>query len=138
MNETFITLSINKFLNENNYQVIQCIPPGGQGSLNYLVKNKFIYPDFICFKEGELLIGENKLKYSESDEKKLIDLSLEENLVSDSKRILKNFQVSNNFEISNLDKITLFMGFSSKESKRSKKFDNFLVDENGKVKILKN
>ena len=138
MNETFITLSINKFLNENNYQVIQCIPPGGQGSLNYLVNNKFIYPDFICFKNSELLIGENKLKFSESDEKKLSDLSLEKNLFSDSKRILQNYQVSNNLEILVLKKITLFMGFSSRELKRSNKFNNFLVDEDGTVKILKN
>ena len=43
MDETFITLSINKFLNENNYQVIQCIPPGGQGGINFTVKNKIIY-----------------------------------------------------------------------------------------------
>jgi len=138
MNETFITLSINKFLNENNYQVIQCIPPGGQGSLNYLVKNKFIYPDFICFKDGEFLIGENKLTFSELDQTKLFNLSLEKNLFSDSKRILKNHQIANNLEILVLKKITLFMGFSSRDSKRSSQFNNFLVDEDGTVNILKN
>lgn len=138
MSETFITLSINKFFNENNYQVIQCIPPGGQGALNYMVKDKIIYPDFICFKEGEFLIGETKQKFSESDEKKLLNLSLEKNLISDSIRILKNYQLAHKFEITPLKKITLFMGFSEGESKRSKKFDNYLVDSNGKILVLKN
>ena len=43
MDETFVTLSINKFLNENNYQVIQCIPPGGQGGIHYSLKNKSFF-----------------------------------------------------------------------------------------------
>ena len=29
--------------------------------LMHMVKDKIIYPDFICFKEGEFLIGETKL-----------------------------------------------------------------------------
>ena len=55
MNETFITLSINKFLNENSYQVIQCIPPGGQGGIYFNKNEKIVYPDIICLKDKTLV-----------------------------------------------------------------------------------
>ena len=78
MDETFITLSINKFLSENNYEVIQCIPPGGQGGIYYSLKNNIIYPDIICLKDKILYIGENKTVFNESDERKLLELSKKE------------------------------------------------------------
>ena len=59
-------------------------------------------------------------------------------MITDSIRILKNYQLAHKFEITPLKKITLFMGFSEGESKRSKKFDNYLVDSNGKILVLKN
>ena len=87
MDETFITLSINKFLKENNYEIIQCLPPGGQGGINFLIKNKIIYPDIICLKKEILYIGENKPLFDESDEKKLLDLSSEETLMIKSQKL---------------------------------------------------
>ena len=68
MNETFITLSINKFLKENNYEIIQCIYPGGQGGIYFSIDNKIIYPDIICFKEGLFYIGENKPEFSKGSD----------------------------------------------------------------------
>ena len=73
MDETFITLSINKFLSENNYEVIQCIPPGGQGGIYYSLKNNIIYPDIISLKDKILYIGQNKTVFKEKDEKKQIE-----------------------------------------------------------------
>ena len=84
MDETFVTLSINKFLNENNYEVIQCIPPGGQGGIYYSLKNNIIYPDIICLKDKILYIGENKTLFNESDERKLFELSKESNLFKEN------------------------------------------------------
>jgi hypothetical protein len=138
MNEAFITRSILKYFTENNYEIIQCILPGAQGSLNFLVKNKNIYPDFICFKEGIFLIGESKPKYDESDEKKLFNLSEENNLILNSERILKNYLNANNLEISNIEKIIFFLGFASDEERRSDQFDNYLVNPEGNVTVLKN
>ena len=64
MDETFITLSINKFLSENNYEVIQCIPPGGQGGIYFSLKNNIIYPDIICLKKNPFVF--NKILETEN------------------------------------------------------------------------
>ena len=138
MDETFITLSINKFLIENNYEVIQCIPPGAQGALYFSIKNKIIYPDIIAYKKNVFLVGENKSIFDESDEEKLHNLSLEENLVSMSERILKNYQSSQNINMSELTEIRFFLGFSFNKKNRSNKFDNYLVNNDGSVILLKN
>ena len=137
MNETFITLSINKFLNENNYEVIQCIPPGGQGGIYYLVKDKMIYPDIICLKSKILYIGENKSLFNETDEKKLVDLSKEHNLFKNSQKIVDNFIKSKNKSFEKIEEIKFFLGFSSHSKKQSNIHINFLVEDNGKV-LLKN
>ena len=60
MDESFITQSINKFLIQNKFKVIQCIIPGGQGSLYFTLKNKIIYPDIIAYKNKNFLIGEKQ------------------------------------------------------------------------------
>ena len=51
MNESNITESINKFLLENNYEVIQCIYPGGKGGIYFKIQGNIIYPDIIYFKD---------------------------------------------------------------------------------------
>ena len=137
MDETFITLSINKFLSENNYEVIQCIPPGGQGGIYYSLKNNIIYPDLICLKDKILYIGENKTLFNESDEKKLIELSNEESLLGKSQKIVDNFLKSKNKPHEKIDDIKFFLGFSSSSKKQSNVHINILVDNNGKV-LLKN
>lgn len=137
MDETFITLSINKFLNENNYQVIQCIPPGGQGGINFTVKNKIIYPDIICMKNDIFFIGENKPLFDELDETKLCNLSLENNLYLKAQKIVDNFFKSEKKNTLKISDIKFFLGFSIKSKKISNKLLNMLVDYNGLV-ILKN
>lgn len=137
MDETFITLSINKFLSENNYEVIQCIPPGGQGGIYFSLKNNIIYPDIICLKNKILYIGENKLLFDESDEKKLFDLSNEESLFEKSQKTVDNFLKSKNKPHEKIDDIKFFLGFSSSSKKQSNIHINILVENNGKV-LLKN
>ena len=134
MDETFITLSINKFLNENNYEVIQCIPPGGQGGIYYSLKNNIIYPDIICLKDKILYIGENKTLFNESDERKLFELS---NLFKESQKIIDNFFKSKNKPNEKIDYIKFFLGFSYESKKKSNIHINFVVGKDGKV-ILKN
>ena len=102
-----------------------------------MVKDKIIYPDFICFKEGEFLIGETKQKFSESDEKKLIELSNEESLLGKSQKIVDNFLKSKNKPHEKIDDIKFFLGFSSSSKKQSNIHINILVENNGKV-LLKN
>jgi len=135
MNETFITLSINKFLKENNYEIIQCLPPGGQGGINFLIKNKIIYPDIICLKKEILYIGENKPLFDESDEKKLLDLSSEETLMIKSQKIVKDFFKSKNKLPIKINAIKFFLGYSLKSKKRSSKILNMLVHDNGSVEF---
>ena len=137
MDETFITLSINKFLSENNYEVIQCIPPGGQGGIYYLLKNNIIYPDLICLKDKILYIGENKTLFNESDERKLFELSKESNLFKESQKIIDNFLKSKNKPNEKIDYIKFFLGFSYESKKKSNIHINFVVGKDGKV-ILKN
>ena len=137
MDETFITLSINKFLSENNYEVIQCIPPGGQGGIYYSLKNNIIYPDIICLKDKILYIGENKTLFSESDDRKLFELSKESNLFKDSQKIIDNFLKSKNKPNEKIDDIKFFLGFSYESKKKSNIHINFVVGKDGKV-ILKN
>ena len=91
MNEAKITLIIKNFLKKNNYFIIQCIPPGGQGGLNYKVNGRPVYPDIIAFKDGVMIIAENKPDYSESDLKKLVSLRESENLYSKSEEILNHY-----------------------------------------------
>ena len=137
MDETFVTLSINKFLNENNYEVIQCIPPGGQGGIYYSLKNNIIYPDIICLKDKILYIGENKTLFNESDERKLFELSKESNLFKESQKIIDNFLKSKNKPNEKIDYIKFFLGFSYESKKKSNIHINFVVGKDGKV-ILKN
>ena len=137
MDETFVTLSINKFLNENNYEVIQCIPPGGQGGIYYSLKNNIIYPDIICLKDKILYIGENKTLFNESDERKLFELSKESNLFKESQKIIDNFLKSKNKPNEKIDYIKFFLGFSYESKKESNIHINFVVGKDGKV-ILKN
>ena len=137
MDETFVTLSINKFLNENNYEVIQCIPPGGQGGIYYSLKNNIIYPDIICLKDKILYIGENKTVFNESDERKLLELSKESSLFEKSQKIVDNFFKSKKKPFEKIDDIKFFLGFSDSSKKNSKIHINFIVGTDGKV-ILKN
>ena len=137
MDETFVTLSINEFLNENNYEVIQCIPPGGQGGIYYSLKNNIIYPDIICLKDKILYIGENKTLFNESDERKLFELSKESNLFKESQKIIDNFLKSKNKPNEKIDYIKFFLGFSYESKKKSNIHINFVVGKDGKV-ILKN
>jgi len=133
MNETFITLSINKFLNENSYQVIQCIPPGGQGGIYFNKNEKIVYPDIICLKDKTLFIGESKPIFDESDEAKLIALSIEKSFMEKSKKIVKDFLKSENKLFVEIDDVKLFLGYSSKSKRRSNKILNMLVDNDGSV-----
>tara|TARA_B100000035_G_C20887370_1_gene503330 strand:+ start:48 stop:461 length:414 start_codon:yes stop_codon:yes gene_type:complete len=137
MDETFVTLSINKFLSENNYEVIQCIPPGGQGGIYYSLKNKIIYPDVICLKDKILYIGENKPIFNESDESKLLELSKENNLFEKSQKIVDDFFKSKNKSFEKIDDVKFFLGFSNNSKKNSKIHINLIVETDGKV-ILKN
>ena len=137
MDETFVTLSINKFLNENNYEVIQCIPPGGQGGIYYSLKNNIIYPDIICLKDKILYIGENKTLFNESDERKLLELSKESNLFDKSQKIVDDFFKSKNKPFEKIDDIKFFLGFLDSSKKNSKIHINFIVGIEGKV-VLKN
>ena len=138
MNESNITESINKFLLENNYEVIQCIYPGGQGGLYLKIKKNIIYPDIICLKDKKLFIGENKPLFDESDEKKLLLLKIEKNLINQCQIILNDYCFTNNKDAFKLESIELFLGFSKNSKKKSNKLINFLVKDDGQVEILKN
>ena len=138
MNESNITESINKFLLENNYEVIQCIYPGGQGGIYFKIQGNIIYPDIICFKDRTLYIGENKSLFDESDEEKLLLLKIEENLYMQCKTVLDNYCFTNNKTKFFLENIEMFLGFSKISKKKSYKLINFLVSDSGSVEILKN
>ena len=138
MNESNIAESINKFLLENNYEVIQCIYPGGQGNIYLKIEENIIYPDIICFKHKKLYIGENKPIFDESDEKKLLLLKIEKNLLSQCQTILDDYCFTNSKNTFKIERIELFLGFSKKSKKKSNKLYNFFVGDDGQVEVLKN
>lgn len=73
---------VNKFrsyLIQNSYTIIQLIYPGGQAgiSINYIDEHKikkFCYPDVIAYSNNEIIIGEIKPKFSQSDYQKLLKI----------------------------------------------------------------
>ena len=108
MNEAFITRSIKNFLKKENYYIIQCIPPGGQGGIHFKVENKIMYPDIIAYKDDLMIIGESKPKYSESDNLKLNKLLLSEKLYQKAQYILNNYFISKKMSIKKFTKLKCF------------------------------
>ena len=137
MNEAKITQSIKNFLKKNNYFIIQCIPPGGQGGLNYKVNGRPVYPDIIAFKDGVMIIAENKPDYSEKKIKKLVSLRESENLYSKSEEILNHYFTLKSISSSKILKIELYLGFAESNVYPSSGINFFQVSKKGEVKILK-
>lgn len=137
MNETLITQSIQNYLKKNNFFLIQCIYPGGQGALNYKVNGKPIYPDIIAFKGNTLIICENKPEYSESDFKKLKLLRESENLESKSQEILNNYCQSKNIPFIKIIKIDFYLGFKESNILPLNGIKFFNVKNSGEVVVLK-
>jgi len=133
MNEAFITRSIKNFLKKENYYIIQCIPPGGQGGIHFKVENKIMYPDIIAYKDDLMIIGESKPKYSESDNLKLNKLLLSEK----AQYILNNYFISKKMSIKKIHKIKMFLAFEKSNLVPNNKIDFFNVDADGSVEVLK-
>ena len=137
MNEAFITRSIKIFLKKENYYIIQCIPPRGQGGIHFKVENKIMYPDIIAYKDNVMIIGESKPKYSESDNLKLNKLLLSEKLFEKSQYILNNYFMSKKMSIKKIHEIKMFLAFEKNDLIPNNKIDFFNVDADGYVKVLK-
>ena len=137
MNEAFITRSIKIFLKKENYYIIQCIPPRGQGGIHFKVENKIMYPDIIAYKDNVMIIGESKPKYSESDNLKLNKLLLSEKLFEKAQYILNNYFISKKMSIKKIHEIKMFLAFEKNYLIPNNKIDFFNVDADGYVKVLK-
>ena len=137
MNEAFITRSIKIFLKKENYYIIQCIPPGGQGGIHFKVENKIMYPDIIAYKDNVMIIGESKPKYSESDNLKLNKLLLSEKLFEKAQYILNNYFISKKMSIKKIHEIKMFLAFEKNNLIPNNKIDFYNVDANGYVQVLK-
>ena len=137
MKEAFITRSIKIFLKKENYYIIQCIPPGGQGGIHFKVGNKIMYPDIIAYKDDIMIIGESKPKYNESDNLKLNKLLSSEKLFEKAQYILNNYFMSKKMSIKKIKKIKMFLAFEKSNVLPKNKIDFFNVDVDGYVKILK-
>ena len=137
MNEAFITRSIKIFLKKENYYIIQCIPPRGQGGIHFKVENKIMYPDIIAYKDNVMIIGESKPKYSESDNLKLNKLLLSEKLFEKAQYILNNYFISKKMNIKKIHEIKMFLAFEKNDLIPNNKIDFFNVDADGYVKVLK-
>tara|TARA_B100000035_G_C20658364_1_gene404172 strand:- start:82 stop:522 length:441 start_codon:yes stop_codon:yes gene_type:complete len=136
MNESFITRSIKNFLKKENYYIIQCIPPRGQGGIHFKVKNKPMYPDIIAFKNETMIIGESKPKYSESDHLKLNKLLSSDKLFEKAQYILNNYFFSKKISIRGIKKIKMFLAFEKSNLVPTDKIVFFNVDKNGNVEVL--
>ena len=137
MNEAFITRSIKIFLKKENYYIIQCIPPRGQGGIHFKVENKIMYPDIIAYRDNIMIIGESKPKYSESDNLKLNKLLLSEKLFEKSQYILNNYFMSKKMSIKKIHEIKMFLAFEKNNLIPNNKIDFYNVDANGYVQVLK-
>lgn len=136
MDERFITRSIKQYLKKENYYIIQCIPPGGQGGIHFKVENKIMYPDIIAFKNETMIIGESKPDYSESDHAKLNRLLKSNKLHDKAQYILNNYLKSKNLILKKINNIKMFLAFKKTNIVPNDKISFYNVDLSGKVQIL--
>lgn len=72
--EDHVTYNIMLKLKEHNWSIFQYHPPGGQAGMIIKTSLGNVVPDIIGYKNGYVLICENKGKFSDSDVKKLLFL----------------------------------------------------------------
>ena len=84
--EINICNNLRLYLSSEFWNVIQLVSPGGQALISYTYtdtvfqKKVTVFPDLICIKNNNILIGEVKPKFSQADEGKLLRLSKSEEL----------------------------------------------------------
>src|SRR5690242_4978462 len=72
VSEDFVSYSILKWLKARDWTVLQYHPPGGGAAYPVRFSNGgIIYPDITAYKARELLVLENKARFSQKDVKKL-------------------------------------------------------------------
>jgi hypothetical protein len=113
------------------------LPPGGQGGLHFKVKSRPMYPDIIAFKDGVMIVGENKPSYSESDKVKLKELLDSEDLLRKGQEILNDYSKSHKLSFRKIEKIEIFLGFAICSIFPQDGINFFHVNQDGKVTVLK-
>ncbi|VAF08621.1 Uncharacterised protein [Enterobacter hormaechei] len=90
-NEIMMVNEFRKYLQSNNWQVVQLVCSGGQAHLSISYKdngkNKTVFPDVIAIRDKMILVGEIKGRYNYSDELKLIEIK---NSSLAQERLIKN------------------------------------------------
>jgi hypothetical protein len=137
MNESLITRSIKQYLKKENYYIIQCIPPRGQGGIHFKVENKIMYPDIIAFKDHVMIIGESKTHYSESDNSKLNKLLKSDKLYEKAQYILNNYFKSKYLSLKKINRIEMFLAFNKNSLVPKDEVFFYKVSKDGEVEMLK-
>ncbi|HJR06622.1 MAG TPA: hypothetical protein VJ842_05145 [Pyrinomonadaceae bacterium] len=92
--ENFVSYSIMMALKKEQWAVPHYHPPGGQAAWGIYVSEELVYLDILAYKEGTVLLVENKAKFSRKDIEKL------RRIISDKSAIeqVKEF-VSSRYEV---------------------------------------
>lgn len=141
MDETFVTISINKFLLSKKFIILQSIPPGHQGSIYLKINNKMVYPDIIAFNQYTFLVGENKKTFHDSDIKKLLELKKQKNIIDVLNNEARLYSQAHKLDFSRIENIRFFHGISDVSSKNliiNLEIEIWFVNKDKKITILKN
>lgn len=69
--EEFVTYAIMRFALGRGWEVVQYHPPGGQAAFAVRLGGSVVYPDMIAYRNGIIMVAENKALFDESDVRKL-------------------------------------------------------------------
>lgn len=77
--EGHIVNRLHTYLQDNSYNILQLVYPGGQCHISICYRNeddekKICYPDLIAFSSEEILLGEIKPRFDKKDQKKLVSI----------------------------------------------------------------
>ena len=100
--EIFIVNEFRKYLQSNDWNIIQLVCSGGQAHMSISFKiqgrNKTVFPDVIALRDNLILIGEVKSRYDYNDEQKILEIMNSELAQS---RLMKNISIR--FDMNEMD-----------------------------------
>ena len=126
--EIFIVNEFRKYLQSNDWNIIQLVCSGGQAHMSISFKiqgrNKTVFPDVIALRDNLILIGEVKSRYDYNDEQKILEIMNSELAQS---RLMKN--ISMRFDMDEMDLCIMYALINSEvDSVESSFLYQFIFD----------
>lgn len=113
--EDFVSYNLMRYLQSDNWHILQYHPPGGQACLALKVFDEIVYPDIVSYKGGYIFVIENKPRYSNSDILKLEWMLSDEDCKEQLIRFTHSYLCKNNIDIPKEYIFLLGHGYSGKQ-----------------------